>query len=94
LEIVICADAALGQIDMKLAQSYRDASTIMVGEQRKDLIGSERQWLHFVSKACPLGVVGGIPSVIARACVRDAFQVRIEQLQTCSQEEPQSRQTA
>jgi uncharacterized protein len=89
LEIVICADAELGQIDIKLAQSYRDASTIMVGGQRRDLTGSERQWLRFVSKSCPLGAVGGIPSVIARSCVRDAFQVRIEQLQTCSQKEPQ-----
>lgn len=91
LEIVICADAELGQIDIKLAQAYRDASTFMVGEQRRHLIGSEHRWIHFVSKSCPLGAVGGIPSAIARACVREAFQVRIEQLQTCSQKEPRER---
>ena len=89
LEIVICADTELGQLDITLAQSYRDSSTIMLGEQRRDLIDSERQWLRFVNKSCPLGVVGAIPSVFARACVRNAFRVRIEQLQTCSQEEPQ-----
>ena len=93
LEIVICADAELGQTDITLAQAYRDASTIMVGEQRKDLTDSEHQWLRFVGKTCPLGALGGIPSAIARACVRDAFQIRIAQLHSCPQKELQKRIT-
>jgi uncharacterized protein YecT (DUF1311 family) len=91
LEIVICADAELGQQDIQLAQAYGDAGAVMLGEQHKDLIDSERQWLRFVSKTCPLGAVGGIPSVIARACVRNAFQTRIAQLPTCAKKEPQQR---
>lgn len=93
LEIVICADAELGQTDIKLAQAYRNASTIMVGEQHKDLIDSERQWLRFVSKTCPLGAVGGIPSAVARSCVRNALQIRIAQLHSCPQKELQKRIT-
>jgi len=91
LEIVICADAELGQIDIRLAQAYRDASSIMAGEQRKDLIDSEHKWLRFVSSICPLGAVGGIPSVIARSCVRNSFQTRVTQLQSCPQKEAQQR---
>lgn len=91
LEIVICADAELGQIDIQLAQAYRDASTLMAGEQHKGLIESEREWLQFVNKTCPLGAVGGIPSVTGRSCVRAAFQMRISQLQTCPKKELQAR---
>jgi uncharacterized protein YecT (DUF1311 family) len=64
LEILICADAELGQTDIELAQAYDDAGTVMAGAQHKDLIESERQWLRFVSGKCPLGAVGGIPSVL------------------------------
>jgi uncharacterized protein YecT (DUF1311 family) len=91
LEIVIYADAELGQLDIQLAQAYRDASTIMAGEQHKGLTESEREWLRFVNKTCPLGTVGGIPSVIARSCVRAAFQTRISQLQTCLKNTLQAR---
>lgn len=91
LEIVICADAELGQLDIALAEAYKDASTVMAAGQNKDLIGSERQWLRFVSETCPLGVVGGIPSVFARSCVRSALQIRIAQLRTCPPKELQQR---
>jgi uncharacterized protein len=91
LEIVICADAELGQKDIELAEAYHDADTAMGPAQHKDLVDSERQWLRFVSGTCPLGVVGGIPSVLARSCVRTAFQTRIEQLQTYPQKKLQER---
>lgn len=91
LEIVVCADADLGQMDIELAQAYRDAKAAMPPEQQKGLVDSERQWLRFVTGTCPLGVIGGIPSVMARSCVRSAFQVRIAQLQTCPRKELQQR---
>jgi len=83
LEIVICADAELGQKDILLAETYRKAETALGAEQHKDLVESERKWLRFVSGSCPLGAVGGIPSVFARECVRSAFDVRIGQLMQC-----------
>jgi len=91
LEIVICADAELGQTDIELAQAYHDAETAVNAAQHKDLADSERQWLRFVTRTCPLGVVGGIPSVLARSCVRTAFQTRIVQLQACPQKESPER---
>jgi uncharacterized protein len=91
LEIVICADAELGQTDIRLAQAYHDTETGMVAAQHKDLIESQRQWLRFVNVTCPLGAVGGIPSLITRSCVRTAFQTRIVQLQTCPLKELQER---
>ena len=72
-----------------MEQAYRDAQTIMAGDQHKVLIDSERQWLHFVNATCPLGAVGGIPPVTARSCVGVAFQTRIGQLRTCLLKEPQ-----
>jgi uncharacterized protein YecT (DUF1311 family) len=85
LEIVICADAELGQADIKLAEAYRLAGSKMAQEQKKHLIESERQWLHFVNKTCPLGAVGGIPPIMTRSCVRTAFETRISQLAACPQ---------
>lgn len=90
LEIVICADAELGQADIKLAQAYHEARETMK-MQHQDLVKSERQWLRFVSGYCPLGVVGGIPPLLTRACLRTVFEERITQLQTCPQKEPTER---
>lgn len=91
LEIAICADSHLGQMDIRLAQAYREAKVMMSGDQQGSLSDSERRWLRFVSRTCPLGAVGGIPSVIARSCVRTAFQTRIAQLKTCPHKDPQER---
>ena len=85
LQVVICADADLGQADIKLAQTYKEASTILGTAQHKTLAHSEERWLAFVSDACPLGPVGGIPSVFARGCLRLAFETRIKQLKICAQ---------
>ena len=91
LDIVICADAELGQTDIMLAEAYHVASEAILAAQFKDLVDSERQWLRFVSETCPLGAVGGIPSALTRSCVRTAFQTRIAQLQTCPQMKLQER---
>jgi len=91
LEIVICADAELGQTDIHLAQAYYEADAALGPTQHKQLVESERKWLHFVSTSCPLGTVGGIPPVLARACVRTAFETRIGQLQRCPNRAPQER---
>ena len=85
LEIVICADSELGQKDIELAHVYGEADVIMGASQHSGLVASERSWLRFVASTCPLGAVGGIPPVLTRACVRSAYEARIEQLQTCSQ---------
>jgi uncharacterized protein len=85
LEIVICADSDLGQADIKLTQVYHDTDAKMGSAQHHALVESENGWLHFVNSTCPLGVVGGIPPVLTRACVRSAFETRIDQLQACSE---------
>jgi uncharacterized protein len=93
LEIVICADASLGQKDIKLAQAYHEAGTAIGAIQHKDLVESERKWLRFVNESCPLGTVGGIPPIMTRGCVRAAFKTRIAQLQNCPQRAPKERMT-
>lgn len=84
LEIAICADADLGQADIKLAAIYEKVRKITAGEpDRKLLVESQRSWLAFVQGTCPLGAVGGIPPVLGRACVRSAFELRGKQLTAC-----------
>ena len=82
LEIVICADARLGQADIDLASAYSKAKTTLSSQQQA-LVESERRWLRYVSDTCPMGAVGGIPPLLTRSCIRSAFEVRIQQLQTC-----------
>lgn len=91
LEVVICADADLGQTDIRLAQTYRDTARVVGAEGKAGLVHSQRGWLKFVNRTCPLGVVGGIPSVLTRACVRTVFETRIRQLQTCPQKPARER---
>ncbi len=91
LEIVICADAELGQDDIKLAKAYGEAKTKLTGSDQQGLIDSERKWLQYVNDTCPLGAVGGIPPLLTRLCVRDAYETRIEQLQSCPWKEPKLR---
>jgi uncharacterized protein len=83
LEIVICADAVLGQADLHLADAYHAATAAMGSGERQNLARSERDWLRFVNQTCPLGAIGGIPPLLTRSCVRTAFETRIEQLQAC-----------
>lgn len=90
LEIVICADAELGQTDIQLAQTYHQADTALGPIRHKQLVESERKWLHFVNASCPLGAIGGIPSILTRSCVRSAFQKRIVQLQECPTQNPKN----
>lgn len=82
LEIVICADARLGQADIDLANAYAQAKRTMASQQQ-GLVESERRWLRYVNETCPMGAIGGIPPLLTRSCVRSAFEVRIRQLQTC-----------
>jgi uncharacterized protein len=82
LEIVICADAQLGEEDLELSRVYKLAKASM-GSQADDLIDSERRWLRYVNGNCPLGAIGGIPPMMTRACVRSAYEVRIQQLRDC-----------
>ena len=84
LEIVICADAELGQADIKLAAAYRTALDATGSAGHDALMGSERVWLRRVAAHCPLGAVGSIPPVQARACVRAAFSARSQQLGQCA----------
>jgi hypothetical protein len=46
---------------------------------------SEEKWSQFVEKSCPMGTVGGIPPWLTRACISEAYEQRIQQVQTCSE---------
>jgi uncharacterized protein len=83
IEIAICADSSLGKADIQLAESYIDAGSNLGPGMHAPLVMSERHWLRFVNQSCPLGAIGGIPPLLTRECLREAFEVRSEQLQTC-----------
>ncbi len=85
LEIAICADASLGQEDIKVADTYRKSLALLPSKERPRLIGSQRKWLKYVQSVCPMGVVGGIPDILTRSCIRTAFQTRNAQFEECDQ---------
>jgi uncharacterized protein len=88
IEIAICADSDLGQLDLKLDSIYGVASDLLPKSERKALDNSQQRWHGFVSSTCPVGAVGGIPPVISRACIRDLYEKRINQLQSCPRADP------
>ncbi len=81
LQIVICADGELGQGDLAVAQAVELAGTKV---DTVELGKSQANWLAYVEQTCPLGAVGGIPPVQARACVDSAFEVRAKQIGECA----------
>lgn len=85
LEIAICADASLGEEDIKVAESYKKSLALLPSTERPKLIGTQRQWLKYVQSVCPMGVVGGIPDILTRSCIRTAFQTRNGQFEECDQ---------
>lgn len=85
LELVVCDDADLGKLDLALAQAYHDADAKMSAAQHHQLALSEAHWTDFVYASCPLGTVGGIPPLLTRACIRAAYQKRIDQMRDCPQ---------
>ena len=85
LQIVICADAELGEKDIKLAGLLKDESAKLDDARRSELSINQANWSQFVQESCPMGAIGGIPSWLTRACVGEAYERRIEQVQTCTQ---------
>jgi uncharacterized protein len=84
LQVVICDDHELGQKDIEVAHAFDAAVSSADAATRRALGDSQRKWLQFVRSNCPLGVVGGIPNIITRGCIRSAYEVRAKQIDTCS----------
>jgi uncharacterized protein len=83
LELAICADSGLGQKDIELSEAYAHAIQVLDPNERSLLTKSEKEWLQYVQKTCPMGAVGGIPPVLTRSCIRTAFETRATQLNEC-----------
>jgi len=84
LQLVICDDHELGQKDIAVAHAFDAALSGSDAKTRNILEESQRKWLEFVLGSCPLGVVGGIPNLLTRGCVRSAYELRAKQLDSCS----------
>jgi uncharacterized protein len=87
VQLAICADSDLGQLDLDLDAIYSDAMTLLPTEEHTAMASSQQGWHKFIAKTCPLGAIGGIPDIITRGCIRDLYQKRIAQLQSCSRKE-------
>jgi uncharacterized protein len=83
VELAVCADADLGQLDLQLEDTYRNASKLLPSSDDKPLRASQQKWRQFVAHTCPLGVVGGIPDILTRGCLRELYEKRIAQVQRC-----------
>jgi len=88
IEIAICADSDLGQLDLKLDAISHDTYRMLPESQHKAFEASQQHWHAFVSSTCPVGAVGGIPPILSRACIRDLYEKRITQLQSCPRKDP------
>jgi uncharacterized protein YecT (DUF1311 family) len=67
LELGICADFELGQVDIRLAEASDAFVPDLRAPEQILLVGSKTDWLRSVSRICPIGVVGGIPPAVTRA---------------------------
>lgn len=84
LQFVICADADLGRADLLVARVLEEAKKANV----QGLKESQALWLRFVTGSCPLGAIGGIPSIFARGCVGSAYEARAVQIRSCIKQPP------
>lgn len=86
LQVVICADHELGQKDLQVAHVFDAAISASDPPTRRMLEDSQRKWFDFIRNSCPLGVVGGIPDIITRGCIRSAYETRAQQLESCAKQ--------
>ena len=91
LQLAICADAGLGQKDIELSEAYVHASDSLAANERGELVESQNKWVHYVENLCPMGATGGIPPLLARSCIRTAFETRTAQLSGCIAEKATKR---
>jgi uncharacterized protein len=92
LQVVICDDHQLGQEDIEVAHAFDAAASGADAATRHVLEDSQRKWLEFVHGNCPLGVVGGIPDIFTRGCIRSAYEVRRDQLGSCMKQRANDRE--
>ena len=85
LQLIICDDHDLGQKDLDVARVLDGAISKSDPAGRKVVEESQRKWIEFVGQSCPLGVVGGIPNIFTRGCIRSAYNLRAKQLRVCSE---------
>jgi uncharacterized protein len=83
LQVVICDDHELGQKDLQVARALDAVVSTADPKTQKRLQSSQQKWLGFVRANCPLGVVGGIPDILTRGCIRSAYEIRRVQLDSC-----------
>jgi uncharacterized protein YecT (DUF1311 family) len=82
LENAICSDKALGRADIVLNRAYKPLLSSAKGEVRGKLIAQQKKWLEDSSKKCGVGLKP--LSVEARACMKDAFELRFMDLDGCA----------
>ena len=84
METAICSDVLLGQNDIVLSVAFKDALKAAGSGKEAVVRSSQRSWLQWVAKTCPMATPGEIPSLLTRACLRTAFDTRTEQLRNCT----------
>lgn len=73
VENLICADSELASLEFKMARLYNDKRAIFRGEDRQNLLNSQRQWLK------------KFQNCKTKSCLVEALESRIYELQNLRQ---------
>lgn len=79
VEHAICNDKVIGELDTKLARTFKDALAAS-SDKRQSLLREQRGWLAQRDKTC-VGVAPGTEAAM-HACLDTLYQNRISQLQS------------
>ena len=81
IEIAICDDAQLSQLDEKLAKEYKSSRAKLSAASNKVLTASQRSWLKFTATYCFIDTnASSVSGSEATSCLVKAYKDRIADL--------------
>jgi tetratricopeptide (TPR) repeat protein len=76
IQLMICSDAELAEWDARIGQAYRLRLARIVGDGRRDLVETQRQWIESRNVQCHQTQLAA-----AKSCVLQMTKARVAELQ-------------
>ena len=76
IQLMICADAKLAEWDARMSQAYRLRLAQIVGDDRRELVETQRRWIKSRNAQC-----GQTHLAAAKSCVLEMTKARVTELQ-------------
>lgn len=85
-ERLICSDAKLSEIDGELGRVYQERLALLSPKGAELLRGSQRSWLTYANRTCPMAAPRGGRQRDSTSCLRGRYEERVKDLAKAGQQ--------